>query len=185
MPIDELNLDSLRLSQNFDALTGVKKALLTVPLRKPHKYEWFRTQPEWQFDAPVLKMRGDRKDDIFVVAEHIVPLLPDEVTPTRFTGTVTRQDVFMLWPVRLPGRDGRHDEWSRTAIDAAQMARTSWIRMTANLHLGAYDVFQPVAEFPDPVWPDMDWNAILKLAFKNHVIDAGDHPAIRQLRGEV
>jgi hypothetical protein len=185
MPIDELDLDSLRLSQNFDAVVGVKKALLSVPLRKPNKHEWFRVHAEWSFDAFVLKMRGDRKDEVYVVAAHIVALVPDEVTPMRFVATVTRQGVFMLWPVRLPGQDGRHDEWSRTAMESAAMARSGWIRMAANIHLGSYEVFQPVADFPEAEWPDMPWDAILKLAFKNSIIDNVDHPALRQLRGEV
>jgi hypothetical protein len=185
MPIDELDLNSLRLSQEFDTMTGVKKALLSVPLRKTNRHEWIRTHAEWSFDAFVLKMRGERKDDIYVVAAKIVPLVPDDVTPMRFVATITRQGVFVLWPIRLPGTEGRQDEWSRTAMEAAQMAQTGWIRMSANMHLGSYEVFQPVADFPEPEWPDLSWDAILKLAFKNNVIDSVDHPALRQLRGEV
>lgn len=185
VPIDELDLDSLRLSQNFGAMIGVKKALLSVPLRKPGKHEWFRVHPQWYFDAFALKMRGERKDELYVVAGNIVSLLPDEVSPMRLAATITRQGVFTLWPIRLPGTDGRQDEWARTAMEAALMAQAGWIRMVANLHLGSYEVFQPVADFPEPEWPDLGWDAILKLAFKNNIIDAVDHPALRQLRGEV
>lgn len=32
---DTLDLDQLRLSQNFGAQVGVRKALITVPVRKP------------------------------------------------------------------------------------------------------------------------------------------------------
>jgi hypothetical protein len=130
-------------------------------------------------------MQGDRKDDLFVVMSHIVPVLPDEVTPMMFTGTITRQDTFILWPVRLPGPDGRQDEWSRTALEAAGIARDRWIRMAAKQALGAYEVFEPVGNFPDPKWPDLEWTAILQIAFKDHVIEDVDHPALRRLRGEV
>jgi hypothetical protein len=34
---DPFNIDELRLSQDFEAATGVRKLLTTVPVRKPHK----------------------------------------------------------------------------------------------------------------------------------------------------
>jgi hypothetical protein len=185
MSVDPLDLESLRLPQNFSALAGVKKALLTVPLRKPHKHEFFRTHPEWTFPAPVLKMQGDRRDDLFLVAAPIVPVLPDDVTPMMFAATITRQDTFILWPVRLPGPDGRQDEWSRTALEAMTLARTRWVRMAAKQSLGAYEVYEPISTFPEPVWPQLEFSAILQIAFRDHVIEDVGHPALRRLRGEL
>jgi hypothetical protein len=130
-------------------------------------------------------MQGDRKDDLFLVTASVVPAVPDEVVPMMFTATITRQETFLLWPVRLPGPDGRHDEWSRTALEAATMARTQWIRMVAKQNLGAYEVYEPLGVFPEPTWPDLEWNAILQIAFRDHVIEDADHPALRRLRGEI
>ena len=185
MTFEQLNLEQFRLPQNFDTLVSVKKALLSVPLRKPNRFEFFRTHPDWSFPAPVLKMPGDKKDDLFIIAAPLVPLLGDNITPMMFVATITRQDVFTLWPLRLPGADGRVDEWSRTAMEAATMAKTGWIRMAAKQSLGSYEVFEPAGEFPDPVWPDLEWHAILQIAFKDHVVEDIDHPALRRLRGEL
>ena len=187
MNLDDLDLESFRLSQNFGAAVGIKKALLSVPLRKPHRHEFFRTHPdpEWTFPAPVFKTQGDRRDDLYIVAPDLVSELADDITPMMFFATITRQDTFLLWPVRLPGPDGRHDEWSRTALEAATMARTRWIRMVAKQSLGAYEVFEPVGTFPEPVWPDLTWKALLQLAFRDHLIEDRDHPALQRLRGEV
>jgi hypothetical protein len=185
MSFDAIDLESLRLSQNFGDLAGVKKALLTIPLRKPHKHEFFRTRPTWSFDAPCLKMRGDKKDELFLVSAEILPALPDDVTPIQFTATMTRQDVFLLWPLRLPGRDGRQDQWSQSAFEAATMAGDKWIRMAAKMSLGAYEIFEAVGAFPEPIWPALEWTEILKRAFRDHIIEKLDHPALRELRGEL
>ena len=42
---DFINLEKLRLSQNYQELIGVRKALLTVPVRKPGRQEFFRVHP--------------------------------------------------------------------------------------------------------------------------------------------
>jgi hypothetical protein len=36
----DFNVDSLRLSQNFTEMVGVKKKIITVPVKKPDK-QWF------------------------------------------------------------------------------------------------------------------------------------------------
>jgi hypothetical protein len=102
-----------------------------------------------------------------------------------FVATITRQDTFLLFPVRLPAADGRQDDWSRSAMEAVARARTHWIRMAAKRSLNAYELFEAVGTFPDPVWPELAWTEILQLAFRDHVIQDFDHPILRQLRGEV
>jgi hypothetical protein len=102
-----------------------------------------------------------------------------------FFTAVNRQGVLFLWPIRLPGPDGRVDEWSRTALEAAQMATKGWVRVTANLSLGAYEVFQATGQLPEPEWPNLPFPDVLRIAFKDRLIDNLDHPVLRRLRGEV
>ena len=89
-----------------------------------------------------------------------------------------------LWPIRLPSEDGRHDDWNRSALDAARRAMTCWIRLTANMSLGAYDVFQAAADLPDAEWPKEGFGHLLALAFKDRFVASTDHPVVRRLRGE-
>jgi hypothetical protein len=98
---------------------------------------------------------------------------------------ITRQDVISLWPIRLPGPDGRHDPWNASALMAAEEAMKKWVRVTANMWLGAYDVFTADANLPDPSWPDIDFEGLLKIAFKDRFIKDLDHPVIRRLRGKL
>ena len=41
-----MDLDKLRLSQNFSEAVGVKKALLTIPVRRPNRQEFVRVHPD-------------------------------------------------------------------------------------------------------------------------------------------
>ena len=87
-------------------------------------------------------------------------------------------------PVRLPREDGRLDEWNRSALEAADMARERWVRVAANMSLGAYEVYEAAGSIPDPDWPDVTFRALLEIAFKGRFIQNLDHPVIHRLRGE-
>ncbi len=72
-----------------------------------------------------------------------------------------------------------------SALEAAQMAETGWVRVMANMNLGANEVYTATADHPDPDWPELSFSDILKIAFKGHYISEYDHPVIRRLRGEL
>jgi hypothetical protein len=178
------DLASLRLSLDFGQSLGVKKALLTVPVRKPAK-EWFiRTHPELRIETCVLELKEDR--ETYIVAPALWPELASESTfgPRALFAAMTRQKVLFIWPVRLPGPDGKIDDWNRSALEAATLAASKWVRVASNLALGAYDVFEASADWPEPEWPDVPFNEILRVAFKGRVIDTLDHAVIKRLRGE-
>jgi hypothetical protein len=178
------DLSALRLSQDFAATVGVKKALLTVPVRKPAK-EWFvRTNPNLRIETAVLELKEDR--ETYLVAPALWPELASESTfgPRALFAAMNRQNVLFIWPIRLPGPDGKIDDWNRSALEAASMAETRWVRVASNMALGAYDVFEATAEWPEPDWPDLSLSEILRVAFKGRVIDSMDHPTLKRLRGE-
>jgi hypothetical protein len=53
------------------------------------------------------------------------------------------------------------------------------------MSLGAYEMFQATADLPEPDWPDLTFPEILKIAFRDHVVDRDDHPVVQRLRGSV
>jgi hypothetical protein len=178
------DLGALRLSQDFGQSLGVKKALLTVPIKKPAK-EWFvRTNPALRIETCVLELKEDR--EVYLVSPTLWPELASESTfgPRALYAAMNRQAVLFVWPVRLPGPDGKIDDWNRSALEAAAMAEKHWVRVASNMALGAYDVYTASAEWPEPDWPDLPLNEILRIAFKGRVIDSLDHPTLRRLRGE-
>ena len=64
------------------------------------------------------------------------------------------------------------------------MAQSGWVRVAANMSLGAYDVFQTTANLPDPEWPEVAFEQLLKIGFKGKFINSLDHPVLQRLRGE-
>ena len=181
-PFDPSNL---RLSQNFAESTGVKKLITTIPVRKPSKQDFVRVNPDpaFRLETAILELKEERES--YLVASDLWPELVGELTYKVLFTAINRQKTLFIWPVRLPGEDGRHDEWNASALEAAQLAQSKWVRVSANMNLGAYEIFEANSELTDPEWPETDFTKILETAFKGRYIKDLDHPALRRLRGEV
>jgi hypothetical protein len=184
---EEVDPSRLRLSQDFASAAGVRKVLTTIPVRKPSR-EWFvRTHPDpaYRLETAVLELKEDR--EIYLVAPALWEALATEPTfsPKLLVLTVNRQGVVFLWYLRLPGPDGKIDDWSRSALEAANEAKKSWVRVTPNMSLGAYDVAVATGQLVEPTWPDRPFNEILRIAFRDKMISSWDHPVLRRLRGEI
>jgi hypothetical protein len=76
-------------------------------------------------------------------------------------------------------------DWWRSLRGAAEVATKSWVRVKANMNLGAYDIFQAENTLSDPEWPELDFWDLIKIAFRDHLIDRIDHPVIDRLRGKI
>jgi len=184
-PANPYDPSRLKLSQNFAATTGVKKALLTVPVRKPGRQDFVRVHPDasYRLETAVLELKEER--ETYLTDPSIWAELPSEIIAKVLFTTINRQGVLSLWPIRLPGEDGRHDEWNRSALEAAALAQHSWVRVSANMSLGAYEVYQATGSLPEPEWPETSFESILETAFKERYITSIDHPVIQRLRGEI
>lgn len=183
---DPFDLSALRLGQAFDAAIGVKKAVTTVPVRKPDKQAFVRVRPgePWRLQTFVLEFKEPDRET-YLVTPALWAELSAELKPVcLFTG-ITRQGVLFIWPVRLPGADGRADSWSESALEAAKLCERAWCRVVPNMGLGGYDVLeaQAVANLPEPDWPPLTLQEIIRLAFRGRLVDSLDHPAVRRLQG--
>jgi hypothetical protein len=184
---DPFDVDRLRLPQNFTAAAGVKKILTVVPVGRPPRESFFRVHlgESYSIHAAVLELKAER--EVFLVVPDLLPDLAGEATvaPRQIVTAVTTQGNVSLWPLRLPGPDGRIDTWGQSALDGCEAAKTSWVRMTANMSAGMYDVFTAGGVLTDPAWPAVPFHELLRIAFRGKIIDSLDHPALRRLRGEV
>lgn len=185
--LDPFDPASLRLSQDFSAQLGVKKVLTTVPVRKPDKAWFVRVHPfeDYRLETAVIELKEER--ETYLVAKPLWPELAGESTfsPRVLYTAVNRQGVVFLWPIRLPGPDGKLDDWNQSALEAAQRAQAHWVRVQANMALGAYEVYEATAPLPEPKFPDLSLMELLKIGFKGRFIDNLDHPVLKKLRGEV
>jgi hypothetical protein len=184
---DPFDPASLRLSQDFSTSLGVKKTLLTVPVRKPDKSWFVRVHPDagYRDQFGVIELKEER--EIYLVAPALRPELSAEPTfkPKLLATAINRQGVVFIWEVNLPRPDGRNDEWSRTALEAINMASKQWVRVSANMSLGGYEVYTAAGELGTPAWPDLPFRDLLRIAFKDRFIQDRSHPVLRRLRGEV
>jgi len=183
---DPFDLTRLRLSQDFLGAAGVKKVLTTCPVRKPSK-EWFvRVHPDTAYHLQTCVIELKEDNEVYLVDRPLWGHLVSESTfsPRALFTSINRQNVLFLWPIRLPGPDGKLDDWNRSALEAATIAQTKWVRVQSNKSLGAYETFEAAAEWGDAQWTVPPLKDLLRVAFKDRFIDSLEHPVLRRLRGE-
>ena len=135
----------LRLPANYAKSLGVKKTLTTLPCRRPNRHEWVRAREgdEWRLETAVFEDKVSR--DTYLVEPSIVPELLGEVIPVCLFLAVNRQNDPFFWQVKL-SVDGRTNPWNTSALEAAKLAQTRWLRVSSNQLAGYYDVYN-VKEF--------------------------------------
>lgn len=181
---DEAFLASLRIDQTYtgDSL-GVTKPLLTVPLRKPGKTEFVRVHPDHLMDCLAVDMKAER--ELYIVKPGVELAISEFAEPVRLRLCVTRQGVVMIWPLKLPKDGARGDSWRRSAAEAADLAVGRWVRVVADMNLGAYQPYVATGELGAPRWPTETWPQIVRIATRDRFIDSIDHPVVRLLLGQV
>ena len=177
------DFDSLRLPQNFSEHVGLVKKLTTVGTRKPHKQAFIRVRPdeEYRRDVPLIDFEED--DCFYAVAPNLIAELSDLLVPVTLFTAATRQGTVFLWPIRLPGPDGKsHASWDSQRL-AAERAMKEWLRIEWNREAMAYEMFVAPGLRDEPTWPDLPFSELLSIAFRGRVIDSLDHIVVKKLRG--
>jgi hypothetical protein len=177
---------ALRLDQSYADTVGVKKLLTTLPVRKPNRQDFVRVHPDPVFrltPAAIIEVKEDR--EVYLVTPNMAQALPGEFSTVTLYLAINRQGVLFLWPVKLPSPDGKHNEWHRSAAEAAERSMKKWVRVTSSMSLGAYEIFEASGDLPEPVWPDYSFEEILEIAFRDRIVDRADHPLVQRLQGVV
>lgn len=175
---------SLRLGANYSEGLGVKRVITTIPCRKPNKTEWFRVRPgeAWRMETAVFETEGvDRST--FLVTPQIRDQFGDSLSPVLLLTCINRAGDLFLWRIKLPGPDGRINLWSESALRAAAEAERTWCRMVANMTAGGYSLYQSTSGWSEPQWPELSYSEILRIAFRDRLIDSADHVVLRELQG--
>jgi hypothetical protein len=182
---DPFDLAKLRVSQDFLEATPVKKLLTTIPVRKPGQQDFIRVHPSSKYRdlVAILDLKEDREN--YIVNLAAVPEFQGECFVATLFTAITRSGVLFLWPVRVPATDGRSNDWHASAARAAEEAMKFWVRVKANMSLRAYEIFlaEGQKQIPDPEWPELPFQELCRIAFRDRLIDRSDHPVIKRLRG--
>jgi len=177
--------ENLRLSQSFmETAAAVKKLITTVPVRKPNSQDFVRvhSDPAFSENFPVIQLKDDNEQ--YLVVASLVPELAAEVVNVTVYLAANKQGVVFFWPVRLPSPDGKDFDAWRSAREAAELAKHKWIRLKWNKSLGAYEISEAISQSSEPEWPaDLGYWDLMKIAFRDHIIEDLDHPVVKRLRG--
>jgi len=174
-----MDLDNLRLPQDFHEMVGVQKIIQTISVRKPHRLEFVRVHPEFSFETMLFEIREENES--FLVNPALWSTLSGELVPKVLYPYLNKQSVLRLWPIRLHDENGRLDAWNQSALKAAETAKEKWIRVASNRSLGAYEIYFPQGQVDDPDWPELSMQKMVNVAFEGRFIDSMEHYAVRDL----
>ncbi len=181
---DILDIEKLRLSQKFPEQQVIKRTTSNIDVRKPSKQEFCRTHPNEQFWFTTSIIEFKEARETYLVAPEIREQLSNETVNKVLIPTINRHGVLTLWPIKLPTEDGKLDTWNKSALEAAILAKTKWIRTISNLQISAYEIHEATNILDEPTWP-LSLTEMLNIAFKNFYIDDMNHSVIMKLNGEI
>jgi hypothetical protein len=179
------DLKSLRLPANYGATLGVKKLLTNVPVGKSKKLQFFRTHLSEDMTFPAMILENKESRESYLVIPEVAQEISELVRPVVLHAAIDRQNNVFLIPVPLPGEDGSRNPWHESLAQAVEYAKLKWIRITANMHAGSYDVYEAQNELPEPEWPAHDIDALVQVAFRGKIVTSLDHPIVQSLLGRI
>jgi hypothetical protein len=187
---DPYDIEALRTDDLADDVETADR-LLTVAVRRPGTKHFFRVHPDPAYSLPTLLLaqKLDLGEEVYLVApqlrDHLRTELPDEIGKYRLFTAMNRYGVLFLWPAKLPSADGGGRIWQQSALAAAERAKVAWIRMKGDRAAGAYTITEAMGTLPEPQWPALSMQELVKLAFADRMIASLDHDVLRELRGEI
>jgi hypothetical protein len=64
------------------------------------------------------------------------------------------------------------------------MAMGQWIRLKANLGLGAYEITLAESVMAEPVWPELSFQELVRISYRDRMVTSLDHAVVKRLRGQ-
>jgi hypothetical protein len=183
---DPFDLKSLAVAPGAVAgdSVGVTKALVVVPVGKPHRNSFVRVHQGTEYRRYLAIIDDREMRETFLLTPQLAAALPGDAKIVDMRTSITRRGDIFLWPVPVPSEDGRENVWNASQREAADRAEQFWVRLVANMALGAYDLYQAQGELPEPVWPEVSFLGLLRTAFgSGKLVDGMDHPLVNRLLG--
>jgi hypothetical protein len=181
--VDPFDPAFLRVAPDYETV-GVKREITMLPTRKPSKQDYVMVHPskDYREMMPLLELKEER--EFYLVHPAMRAELEAETVLVHLYLAIARSGALFLWPIRLPGRDGKQNPWHESAEKAAQLGMRRWVRLIPDAGAGMYNTWKGSEALPGPDWPELPpMKNLLRLAFADRFIDTADHPVVRRLRG--
>ena len=148
-----------------------------LQLRKPAKYEWFRTAPREESPWLAALIKADQSDE-YVLLPNIVGHFPS-ASRVELRLVITRKNEVFVWPVRQLDGPRKPMPFITDALRAAEVAEKDWIRMEWNG--SGYSIHTAKVDLPEPEWPaDLTIESALT-RMGDSLIDSLEHPVAEYL----
>lgn len=182
------DMDALKLSLEDAGLTDhTEEVLMRVPVRKPMKHEYFRVRAGSEHSFTTVLYEDKETREFYFVAPTMIPKLRaiSDVFVAVLVQFMTKQKVLGIFPLKMPSDSNGRNGWQDTALAAADLAKTNWVKMQADMALSGYRLMKAKGDLGEPDWPNLPFNELLDIAFKDRVISSEDHPIFNKLLGRL
>ena len=180
---EKIDLDSIKVNQNFHDQIGVQKKIVHVPIRKPKKQEFIRVHSSSSYRCDFLLLESVMDRETYILDPQLGAAVDDARVATLLTTINTRGDLF-LWPIKH-ALNGNKDSWPRSAFNCAELSQENWLRMEANLNMQSYQANVASSKLDEPSWPELPFDEIIQIACREQYIKDPSHPVLKRLRGEI
>ncbi|WP_143198242.1 hypothetical protein [Bradyrhizobium sp. AS23.2] len=177
------DLDKLRLSIGSTVFGGTTEILSKVAVRKPQKQEFVRVHPDEGMMLATAVYEDKQEREFYFVAPNMMSAMLGETTPVILVTAINRQKVSFLWPIKVANDNSSGNAWQDSAQQGCEVAKKTWVRLVADMSLGAYRIWAAQGDLSEPEWRPEPLNELLEIAFRGRVIENDDHPVVRRLRG--
>lgn len=164
---------------------AVRKTLVVGVKKKIDKSTWFQVCPVPGMHVEgYLLDPGEMADGLFWVSPFALSDVDDSaVRLYELHLCASKQGAGLFWwAIGLPGEDGRDMECDRIRR-AYATAHGQWMRLEWDQVSRMHNQSIAVAAWPNPDWPNVGVDELIRTAFRGRVIDSADHPVVRQLKG--
>lgn len=172
-------------SRDFADPADVTSLVMRVPVRRPNGHTFIRVRPDQEYRYPVDLIELPEEEDTYLISSNEVAAALDEVRkPCMLYTAITRQGTVFLWPVKLARGNKKLMAWHTSATEAAERAMKGWVRINADMNLGAYKITVARGAIPDPEWPNLTFEELLTIAFRDRQVNSLTHPLVRRYLGD-
>ena len=181
------NLDALRVDQSYGSGLKTRKPFTQCPIRKPRAHEWFRVSRDLMIETELFEHKEDMSAEWYLAVGPIVKaeLEGKYLHRVRVYVWTNRKGALHIWPVKLPDKEGKTNDWNTSSEEACKTGQDHWT-MIENTGGGWQAIVAENDQLSEPEWPPHTMNQILRVAFKGgKVVEKFEHPLLDRLRGRV
>lgn len=185
--VSGFDFDSLKVPVDL-SVAAVEKTIAGIPLvKKFPKGQFCQTKMDASFSLNCYwgTSGNDIDEKVLVVPDEVIPYLPNniETTLTTFIPIISREGNIQSLYVKHPAPGRTQNEWNISKIAACNAADGKWFRMASGQDRYSYDHGAGINQ--EPGWPkDFDSKKHFELAVEKFVVEGGDDPHLRALRGD-